>query len=136
MLPIIHKAPIAVESTQAIKKITLGDPAYLALNDDETISVFVMLPSRLPFGFGKAKSLEIGKINGSEQMALMLALKKRAEIRVKIIEIVPHYINQSGRDSIYISVWGHLDDFTLQEPPRRIFSRSRINDSVDSSQKS
>ena len=130
MQPIIHKAAIALDLNPASVGISPGDRALLSLNSDTTISVFVERPSRLPFGLGKPRVVLVGTLGARATDILSPALERKADFRVRIIEVEPAHISRTGRASMYVSVWGNPADIVRPKEARAIFTRSRINDPV------
>lgn len=130
MQPIIHKAAIALETSQLSVGISPGDRAQLVPNPDATISVFVEKTSRLPFGVGKPKLVLIGKLGVRATEILHSALERKAGFRVRIIEVEPAHLSRTGTASVYISVWGNPADIAQSKPKPTIFTRSKINDPV------
>ncbi len=130
MQPIIHKAAIALDLNPTSVGISPGDRALLSLNSDTTISVFVERPSRLPFGLGKPRVVLVGTLGARATDILSPALERKADFRVRIIEVEPAHISRTGRASMYVSVWGNPADIVRPKEARAIFTRSRINDPV------
>jgi hypothetical protein len=130
MQPIIHKAAIALDLNPVSVGISPGDRAVLSLNSDTTISVFVERPSRLPFGLGKPRVVLLGMLGARATDILLPALNRKADFRVRIIEVEPAHISRTGRASVYVSVWGDPADIVGPTASRAIFTRSRINDPV------
>ena len=130
MQPIIHKAAIALDLNPVSVGISPGDRAVLSLNSDTTISVFVERPSRLPFGLGKPRVVLVGTLGARATDILLPALKRKADFRVRIIEVEPAHISRTGRTSVYVSVWGNPSDIVRPKESNAIFTRSRINDTV------
>ena len=128
MQPIIHKAGITLELNPLSLGISPSDRALLYLNSDTTISVLVERPSRLHFGLGKPRVILLGKLGPRATDILLTALERKADFRVRIIEVEPAHISRTGRTSVYVSVWGNPADIVGPTVSRAIFTRSRIND--------
>lgn len=109
MRPIIRKAAIILDKNPLYLRISSGDPAFLSLNPDITISAWVERPSRLPFGLGRPKIVSIGKLESQATHILHYYLEHKAKLRVRIIEIEPAHISSTGNTTIYVSVWGNSD---------------------------
>lgn len=130
MQPIIHKAAIALDLNPVSVGISPGDRALLSLNSDTTISVFVERPSRLPFGLGKPRVVLVGTLGARATDILSPALERKADFRVRIIEVEPAHLSRTGRASVYVSVWGNPTNIVRPKEAHAIFTRSRINDPV------
>lgn len=128
MQPIIHKAAIVLELNPVSAGISPGDRATLSVNADSSVSVFIERPSRLPFGFGKPRILPAGKLGVLASEILLPALERKAELRVRIVEVEPAHVSPSGRAAVFISVWGNVADLDRQRLSSKIFSSSKIND--------
>jgi hypothetical protein len=92
------------------------------------IAAFVMLPSRLPFGFGKFRIVRAGYLGNQAKALLWPAFEKPAPLRVRIVEILAAHLNADGKNRISILVWGDPADVAPGVPRASLFSRSRIND--------
>lgn len=110
MRPIIPKAAIKLEKNPYYLRISPGDPAFLSLNPDTTISALVERPSRLPFGMGKPKIVSVGKLDAQATYILHYYLERKAKPRVHIIEIEPAHLSSTGNTTMYVSVWGNKDE--------------------------
>ena len=130
MKPIIHKAAIALNLNPVSVGISPGDRALLSLNSDTTISVFVERPSRLPFGLGQPRVVLVGTLGAWATDILLPALERKADFRVRIIEVEPAHLSRTGRASVYVSVWGNPADIVQPRSTPEIFTRSKINDPV------
>jgi hypothetical protein len=130
MEPIIHKAAIALVVDPVSNGISAGDQTWLSLNSDNTISVFVEKPSRLPFRIGKPRSVLVGKLGARATDILWPALERKADFHVRIIEVEPPHLNRTGRASVYVSVWGNPADIVRPNGSRPIFTHSKINDPI------
>ena len=128
MQPIIHKAAIALELNPLSVGVSPSERALLSLNSDTTISVLVERPSRLPFGLGKQRVILLGKLGPRATDILLPALERKADFRVRIIEVEPAHISRTGRTSVYVSVWGNPADIVGPTVSRAIFTHSRTND--------
>jgi hypothetical protein len=130
MQPIIHKAAIALDLNPVSIGVSPGDRALLSMNSDTTVSVFVERPSRLPFGLGKPRVVLLGKLGVRATDILLPALERKADFRVRIIEVEPAHLSRTGRASVYVSVWGNPADVAQPKSRPSIFKRSKINDPV------
>ncbi|MBM2324174.1 MULTISPECIES: hypothetical protein [Marivita] len=130
MQPIIHKAAIALNLNPVSAGISPSDPTFLVLNLDMSVSVFVERPSRLPFGFGKSRLVLAGKLGARATDIVRPALERKADLRVRIIEVEPAHLSRSGRAAIFVSVWGNPADIAQPKSTPAIFTRSKINDPV------
>ncbi|PWL24052.1 MAG: hypothetical protein DCO98_11610 [Altererythrobacter sp. XM-24bin4] len=130
MQPIIHKAAIALDLNPVSIGVSPGDRALLSMNSDTTVSVFVERPSRLPFGLGKPRVVLLGTLGARATEILLPALERKADFRVRIIEVEPAHLSRSGRASVYVSVWGNPADVAQSKSRPSIFTRSKINDPV------
>ena len=128
MQPIIHKAAIVLELNPVSAGISPGDRATLSVNTDSSVSVFIERPSRLPFGFGKPRIFPVGKLGVRASEILLPALERKAELRVRVVEVEPAHISPSGQATVCISVWGNVADLDRQRSSYGIFSSSKIND--------
>jgi hypothetical protein len=130
MQPIIHKAAIALDLNPVSIGVSPGDRALLSMNSDTTVSVFVERPSRLPFGLGKPRVVLLGTLGARATEILLPALERKADFRVRIIEVEPAHLSRTGRASVYVSVWGNPADVAQSKSRPSIFTRSKINDPV------
>lgn len=130
MQPIIHKAAIALDLNPVSIGVSPGDRALLSMNSDTTVSVFVERPSRLPFGLGKPRVVLLGTLGARATDILLPALERKADFRVRIIEVEPAHLSRTGRASVYVSVWGNPADVAQSKSRPSIFTRSKINDPV------
>jgi hypothetical protein len=130
MQPIIHKAAIALDLNPVSIGVSPGDRALLSMNSDTTVSVFVERPSRLPFGLGKPRVVLLGTLGARATDILLPALERKADFRVRIIEVEPAHLSRTGRASVYVSVWGNPADVAQPKSRPSIFTRSKINDPV------
>ena len=130
MQPIIHKAAIALDLNPVSIGVSPGDRALLSMNSDTTVSVFVERPSRLPFGLGKPRVVLLGTLGATATDILLPALERKADFRVRIIEVEPAHLSRTGRASVYVSVWGNPADVAQSKSRPSIFTRSKINDPV------
>ena len=130
MQPIIHKAAIALDVNPVSIGVSPGDRALLSMNSDTTVSVFVERPSRLPFGLGKPRVVLLGTLGARATEILLPALERKADFRVRIIEVEPAHLSRTGRASVYVSVWGNPADVAQSKSRPSIFTRSKINDPV------
>lgn len=128
MQPIIHKAAIALDINPMSAGISPGDRAWLSLNLDETVTVFVERQSRLPFGIGKPRLVSVGKLGARATEIVRPALERKADLRVRIIEVEPAHLTRSGRAALFVSVWGNPADIIQRSSAPKIFTRSKIND--------
>ena len=126
---LIHKTSLLrLEVNLRRDAIYLGDPMHLLQEGTDDVAAFVQLPSRLPFGIGKARSVRAGYLGNHAAKLIMPALVKGGQLRVRIVEIQARHLNSEGIDFISISVWGNPADIIPTVPFGRVFSRSRIND--------
>lgn len=126
---LIHKTSLLrLEVNLRRDAIYLGDPMHLLQEGTDDVAAFVQLPSRLPFGIGKARSVRAGYLGNHAAKLIMPALVKGGQLRVRIVEIQARHLNSDGIDFISISVWGNPADIIPTVPLGRVFSRSRIND--------
>lgn len=126
---LIHKTSLLrLEVNLRRDAIYLGDPMHLLQEGTDDVAAFVQLPSRLPFGIGKARSVRAGYLGSHAAKLIMPALVKGGQLRVRIVEIQARHLNSEGIDFISISVWGNPADIIPTVPLGRVFSRSRIND--------
>jgi hypothetical protein len=124
----IHKTSLLrLEVNLRRDAIYLGDPMQLLLEGTDDVAAFVQLPSRLPFGIGKVRSVRAGYLGNHAEELIMPALVKGGQLRVRIVEIQARHLNSTGIDLISISVWGNPADIIPTVPLGRVFSRSRIN---------
>lgn len=130
MKPIIHKAAIILDANLVFGGISLGDRALLSLNLDETVTVFVERPSRLPFGLGEPRLVSVGKLGARATEIVRPALERKADLRVRIIEVEPAHLTRSGHAALFVSVWGNPVDIIQPSSTPEIFTRSKINDPV------
>ena len=130
MKPIIHKAAIALAINPVSVGISPGDRALLALNLDETVTLFVERPSRLPFGLGNPRLVSVGVLGARATAIIRPALERKADLRVRIIEVEPAHLTRSGHAALFVSVWGNPVDIIQPSSTPEIFTRSKINDPV------
>lgn len=129
MQVLIHKTSLVrLESSLRISGIGLGDPAQLRQEGDTDIAAFVMLPSRIPFGFGKTRIVRAGYLGNQAKALLWPALETHAPLRVRIVEVLAAHLAGDGINRISISVWGDPADIAPRGQRTTIFSRSRIHD--------
>jgi len=111
-----------------------GDPVLLQCDADEVVSAYVSLPSRLPFGLGGRRRRCLGTLDARSSRMLLPALKRNANLRVRVVELEFPHLNRSRLNAVYISVWGKRSDLVPgKNAMARIFSRSRINDPIPGS---
>ena len=106
MQPLIHKASVDITANTLPLSVSPNDNASLQLEDDDTISVILILLSRLPFGLGKSRKFVVGILGQKATALIRPAILKNARLRVKIVEIEPAHLSRSGEICLYISVWG------------------------------
>ena len=129
MQPIIHKASIALDVDPISTGISPGDRALLSLDPESTVSVFIQRRSRLPFGFGKTKLVSAGKLSANATDILRPALERKADLRVRIVEVEPAHLSRSGHVAVFISVWGDPADINQPKSALDAVTRSKINES-------
>ena len=132
---LIHK--IALEALQLDPHsvgVVPGDPVLLQCDADDVVSAYVSLPSRLPFGLGGRRQRCLGTLDAKPARMLLPALKRHANLRVRVVELEFPHLNRSRVNAVYISVWGKRSDLVPgRNAMARIFSRSRINDPMPGS---
>ena len=106
MQPLIHKASVDITANTLPSSVSPNDNASLQLEDDDTISVILILLSRLPFGLGKSRKFVVGILGQNATALIKPAILKSARLRVKIVEIEPAHLSRNGKTCLYISVWG------------------------------
>lgn len=102
--------------------IYLGDPLQLVQEGNDDVAAFVKLPSRLPFGIGKARKVRAGYLENHAKKLIVPVLAKGGQLRVRIVEIQARHLNSEGIDMISISVWGDPADIIPTVPLGRIVS--------------
>jgi hypothetical protein len=102
--------------------IYLGDPLQLVQEGSDDVAAFVNLPSRLPFGIGKARKVRAGYLENHAKKLIVPALAKGGQLRVRIVEIQARHLNSEGIDMISILVWGDPADIIPTVPLGRIVS--------------
>ncbi len=95
-----------------------GHPVELALDPDYIVAAFVTLPSRLPFGLGRATRKHLGYLDPQVAEKIAPAIEKQAVLRVRIVEIEPAHARTDVDDRISISVWGEPDALPVPRPER------------------
>jgi hypothetical protein len=128
MRPLIHKASVDITANRIPSSVFPNDNASLRIEDDGTISVILILLSRLPFGLGKSREFVAGILGQKATALIRPAILKNARLRVRIVEIEPAHLSQNGKIRLFISVWGDPMVLLSEQPQKQIFSRSRIND--------
>jgi hypothetical protein len=106
MRPLIHKASVDITANTLPSSVSPNDNASLQLEDDGTISVILILLSRLPFGLGKSRRFVAGILGHKATALIRPAILKNARLRVKIVEVEPAHLSRNGKTCLYISVWG------------------------------
>ena len=114
MQPIIHKASVHLFAKTLPASVAPGDTIRLILNDDDTITVMLTIPSRLPFGLGRSREFLAGKFGDQASSLLKPALQITSHLRLRIVEIEPAHLNKNGQSKLYISVWGEPKSITSQ----------------------
>lgn len=128
MQPLIHKAALAtLELNPHALRVAPGDPIILQCDVDETVTAYVSLPSRLPFGLGKRRQKRLGTLEPYASELLIPALTRQAHLRVRVVEVEYAHLSTRGKASVSISVWGNPMDLTPTPRKYTIFSHSRIN---------
>ena len=118
---LIHKTSLLrLEVNLRRDAIYLGDPMQLLQEGSDDVAAFVKLPSRLPFGIGKARKVRAGYLGNNAKKLIMPALAKGGQLRVRIVEIQARHLNSEGIDLISISVWGDPADIIPTDPLGRI----------------
>jgi len=128
MQPLIHKASVNLTTDKLPKSASPGDAVTLYLQEDGKVIATYKVPSRLPFGLGRPVELTLGYLGQQATEILRPALQCYAHLRVRIVEIEPAQLSSSGKDSLFISVWGDPTILLSTRPKHEIFTRSRIND--------
>lgn len=106
MRPLIHKASVDITANTLPSSVSPNDNASLQVEDDGTISVILILLSRLPFGLGKSRRFVAGILGQKATALIRPAILKNARLRVRIVEVEPAHLSRNGKICLYISVWG------------------------------
>jgi len=127
MQPIIHQAILEVlDLNLSDVAISPGDIAELRADENGYVVVYVTRQSRLPFGWGKSSYLRAGVLGFEDGNLILPALKCKAHLRVRIVQVEVAHLNFKGINSLSISVWGNPDDLAPASLKSRFFKDRRI----------
>ncbi len=104
---LIHKANL-VRLSLPVRglRLGLGEAVVFVHDSASEVAVMAMLPSRLPFGMGRLRKVQLGYLGDHTKALLMPALELDAQLRVRIVELDSGSLRSDGCDRIAISVWG------------------------------
>jgi len=129
MQVLIHKTSLHRLEVKLRKVgIVLGDAVQLVREGNDDVAAYFIVPSRLPFGFGKSRLVRAGYLDDQAKASLVPALEKNAPLRVRIVALEAAHLSADGVDSVSISVWGSPTDIVRPVYRTAIYSKSRIND--------
>lgn len=131
-----HKAKVNLTIDPVSEGIRINHTASLLLNPDETVSVFVEKPLRLPFRAGATKRIMIGTLENQAATQLKPALQGSGHLRVRVVEVEPPHVTRTGIAAVFISVWGSGIDVVRPRHKTGIFTRSIINNHVSTTDNS
>jgi hypothetical protein len=111
MQVLIHKTSLHRLQVKLSKMATvLGDAVRLVPEGNDDVAAYFIVPSRLPFGFGKSRLVRAGYLGNQAKALLMPALEKNAPLRVRVVDLEAAHLSSVGKDSVSISVWGNSAD--------------------------
>lgn len=90
--------------------LIMGRSASFEWYEDGYVGVWTQTASRIPFGLGRAKTIWLGYLAPEFAEILHPAIRSQAQFRVRIVEVSPSYISETGQTEVYVSIWGFPDD--------------------------
>jgi hypothetical protein len=97
--------------------VIMGKSASFELYEDGYVGVCTQTASRIPFGLGRPRTIWLGYLAPEFAEILYPAIRSDAQLRVRIVEVSPSYISETGQTEVYVSVWGFPDDFGRSSHP-------------------
>ena len=111
MQALIHQTSLhALQFPLAGSGVVLGQTVHLKCDKDHQVAAFVTLPTRWPFGLGKARFRQLGLLPLKAAEMIKPALERQASLRVRIVEMEPAHARIDGVDQVSLSVWGQPTD--------------------------
>ncbi len=93
--------------------LVMGLSARFECYEDGYVGVCTQIASRIPFGFGRPKAVWLGYLAPELAKILYSAIRSDAQFRVRIVEVSPSYVSETGQPEIYVSIWGFPDDLRI-----------------------
>jgi|LauGreDrversion4_2_1035121.scaffolds.fasta_scaffold529078_2 hypothetical protein len=89
--------------------LVMGRSASFEWYEDGYVGVCTQTESLMPFGLGRPKTVWLGYLVPEFAEILYPAIRSEVQFRVRIVEVSPSYISESGQTEIYVSIWGFPD---------------------------
>jgi hypothetical protein len=130
MQVLFHKAELTnLEVNPADVSLPIGAHVSSMQEAQDLVGAYVTIPSRWPFGIGGEKLIRLGGLDPAISPLICSVGVDLAQLRVRVVEIVPSHLSESGIASVYVSIWGAGHHSRKSSRSYRIFSDSRINES-------
>ena len=126
----VHKAELTdLEVNPTDVSLPIGAHVSLKQEAQDSVGAYVTIPSRWPFGIGGEKLIRLGGLDSAVSPLICSVGVNLAQLRVRVVEIFPSHLSESGIASVYVSIWGAAQGSRKSSRSYRIFSDSRINES-------